>query len=94
MRKRVVMEPAHPQVVTSTYETEIEYTCPVRGKVKQKVQVKRLASIAAPPEVEDTLPTQNATVKLEEKFSGLHLTDDSLDEEPAAAEEPDDGYVH
>jgi hypothetical protein len=41
-------KPVVPAVL-ETYETEIEFTCPVRGKVKQKVKVKRLAPIEAAP---------------------------------------------
>jgi hypothetical protein len=28
--------------VNDTYETEVEFMCPVRGKIKQKVKVKKL----------------------------------------------------
>jgi hypothetical protein len=78
MKKK--QQPVSPQVVTDTYETEIEFVCPVRGKVKQKVNVKRLAPGDQPPEVEEPLQTKNATVQLDSRFSGLEMSDDSLDD--------------
>ena len=63
-----------------TYETEIEYVCPVRGRVKQKVTVKRLAPITAASET-DSLPTKSLAAKLDAAFSGLEIVDDSLVEE-------------
>ena len=75
-------------VVVDTYETEIEYTCPVRGRVKQKVKVKRLAPIFSDPDKE-VLSTKNVTEELDSKFSGLHAPDDSLDEQPHKDENAD-----
>lgn len=61
-------------------ETEIEYTCPVRGKVKQKVKVKRYSSIDTTA-VNEILPSNSITEKLDLQYSGLMMDDDSVDGE-------------
>ena len=63
-----------------TYETEIEFTCPVRGLVKQKVKVKRYQS-GVEQNVINTLPSSALTDKLDAKYSGLLLGDDTVDAE-------------
>lgn len=70
----------HKDPAVETYETEIEYTCPVRGKVKQKVKVKRYSSIDTTA-VNEILPSNSITEKLDVQYSGLMLDDDSVDGE-------------
>ena len=77
--KKKTTKPKGPQVAY-TYETEIEYTCPVRGLVKQKVKVKRLDGVE-PQSVHEILPSKSITEKLDKKFSGLELADESVDSE-------------
>lgn len=72
--------PPTPKVV-NTYETEIEFDCPVRGKIKQKVKVKRYESMEPPAPAEEVLPKKSITEKLDRQFSGLIICDDSLDDE-------------
>lgn len=79
MKKKIVNGPKSPAVM-NTYETEIEYDCPVRGKVKQKVKVQRYQSVEPDP-FEEVLPSKSVTEKLDAKHSGLLLSDDSLEEE-------------
>lgn len=69
-------------IVLGEYETEIEFTCPVRGKVKQKVRVKKLAPVVASEDVVEQLPTKNLAVKLDSEHPGLLIQDDSLEEQP------------
>lgn len=76
-KPKVSVNPA----VVEEYETEIEYDCPVRGKVKQKVKVKRFESMEPPSVVEEILPNKSITEKLDREFSGLLIADDSLDED-------------
>jgi hypothetical protein len=64
-------------VLEETYETEIEFTCPVRGLVKQKVKVKRYQGCTPAPDV-DILPSKSVTDKLDMKYSGLILEDDTV----------------
>ena len=66
--------------VLETYETEIEYTCPVRGKVKQKVKVKRFAPAEAPTTVDEPLPTKSIVTKLDAAQPGILVPDDSIEE--------------
>ena len=65
-------------VVTETYETEIEYTCPIRGKVKQKVKVKRYNSIELQAVEDVLLPSKSVADKIDLKYSGLILEDESI----------------
>ena len=78
-------EPKSPKVV-ATYETEIAYDCPVRGKVKQKVKVKRLES-AEQAASEEMIHSKTLADELDRKYSGLLIPDDTLDEEAAPEEE-------
>ncbi len=65
---------------TEIYETEIEFTCPVRGLVKQKVQVKRLKSVDILP-ITDIRRSKSLTDELDLKYSGLNLDSNELDQE-------------
>lgn len=82
MKKKAVAEkPQKGPKVESTYETEIEFMCPVRGLVKQKVKVKKYQS-AEVQQVDDIrLPTSSVTDQLDLKYSGLMLDDDSVEDE-------------
>lgn len=79
MKKKTTKGPKVPGV-QSTYETEIEFTCPVRGKVKQKVKVKRLESVEQST-ITEILPSKSVSDKLDLQYSGLILEDDSLEDE-------------
>lgn len=79
--------------VIETYETEIEFMCPVRGLVKQKVTVKRFEPGAVKDSTDEILPSQSLTDQLDLKFSGLLMEDDSLeedDDELASSDETQD----
>jgi hypothetical protein len=78
MKKTKVIKQKGP-VVSEVYETEIEYTCPVRGKVKQKVKVQRFASVEQTPAA-DILTGNSLADKLDVQYSGLMMEDDSLEE--------------
>lgn len=78
MTKKTPKEQA-PDVV-ETYETEIEFTCPVRGLVKQKVKVKKLKSVDIQP-VADIRRSKSLADELDLKYSGLILDSDELDSE-------------
>lgn len=67
--------------VEGTYETEIEFVCPVRGKVKQKVKVKRLKPAGPPKEVKEEILPKSLALKLDSEFPGLVISDDSLEEQ-------------
>lgn len=73
-------EPEAPAIL-ETYETEIEFDCPVRGRVKQKVKVKRYAPVETPTVIEEPPPSKSLTQKLDEQFSGIIITDSSLEDE-------------
>lgn len=80
MKKKTSSKEPKSSSVDNVYETEIEYTCPVRGKVKQKVKVKRLPAVEA-SHISDVLPSNNIAEKLDIKYSGLLMSDDSLEDE-------------
>jgi hypothetical protein len=62
------------------YETEIEFTCPVRGLIKQKVKVKRLKSVDVRL-VSDIRHSKSLADELDLKYSGLNLNDNELNNE-------------
>lgn len=78
MTKKAKNDPV-PETI-EVYETEIEFTCPVRGLVKQKVKVKKLKSVDIQP-VADIRRSKNLADELDLKFSGLDLDTDELDNE-------------
>jgi hypothetical protein len=80
MKKKTTTIKQKGPVVAEVYETEIEYTCPVRGKVKQVVKVHRYASIEQTPPAPEILHGNSITDKLDVQYSGLMLEDDSLEE--------------
>lgn len=78
MTKKIVA-PKGPEL-DSEYETEIEFTCPVRGLVKQKVKVKKYKSVEAKPSV-DIKQSKNLADQLDVKYSGLMLDDNTVEDE-------------
>lgn len=81
MKKKVVkvVYPESKPTLEKTYETEIEYTCPVRGLVKQKVKVKKYQG-CDPQLVDDIRPSSALTDQLDLKFSGLILDDNTVED--------------
>jgi hypothetical protein len=78
-KKTIQVKSENTPKLTGQYETEIEYICPVRGLVKQKVMVKKYAGIEtqlAP----DIRPSSSITDQLDVKFSGLILDDNTIDD--------------
>jgi hypothetical protein len=78
--KKKTIQPEKGSELEGTYETEIEYMCPVRGLVKQKVKVKKYKSAEIQP-VADLLPSSNLTDKLDMKYSGLLLDNNNVEED-------------
>jgi len=79
-KKEVKEQPKNSPRVVKTYEEEIEFTCPVRGKVKQKVKVKRIESIETTTP-EEAKESKNIAEQLDKRFSGLFISDDTVDGE-------------
>jgi len=80
MKKKAAKDSKKSPNVT-TYETEIEYTCPVRGKVKQKVKLQRIDAVdMTVPEIE-MRPSKSLADQLDKRYSGLFVDEDNLDEE-------------
>ena len=79
MKKKVIQQQQSEKepVLESTYETEIEFVCPVRGLVKQKVKVKRYQGCQPTPIV-DIRPSNSLADQLDIKYSGLMLEDDTV----------------
>lgn len=65
-KKLVDKDPMVEEIVTE----EIEFNCPIRGKVKQKVKVKRLKKVNT-----DSRPIMNAT---QDAVDALDREDDGL----------------
>lgn len=83
MKKKTIVPTVKPEkgpVPENIYETEIEFICPVRGLVKQKVKVKRYRG-SEPQPVVDIRPSNAITDQLDGKYSGLMLDDNTVDKE-------------
>lgn len=72
------VKPENTPEVIGQYETEIEYVCPVRGLIKQKVIVKKYALVETKM-APDIRPSNSITDQLDVKFSGLILDDNTID---------------
>ena len=81
MKKKVAEKPQKGPKIESTYETEIEFMCPVRGLVKQKVKVKKYQSNEIQQVDDIKLPSSSVTDQLDVKYSGLMLDDDTVEED-------------
>jgi hypothetical protein len=79
-KKTTTPKPQKGPKLESTYETEIEFMCPVRGLVKQKVKVKKYQSTEI-QQIDDIRTSNNLTDQLDLKYSGLMLDDDSVKED-------------
>lgn len=77
-KKTNPIPPSKEATLTETYETEIEFKCPVRGLVKQKVLVKKYNSVEPQPTT-DIRPSTSITDVLDQKYSGLLLGDQDVD---------------
>ena len=67
--------------VQEVYEEEIEFTCPVRGRVKQKVKVKRYKTLGEMM-TRNVVYGSDSIDRLEEKDDGLNIysgTDEDMD---------------
>jgi len=80
-KKTTPTKPEKGPIPEKVYETEIEFMCPVRGLVKQKVKVKKYQS--TDPQLVDgiRLPKNSLTDQLDLKYSGLMLDDGTVEEE-------------
>jgi len=65
--------------VESVYETEVTFTCPIRGLVTQKVKVKRYKPPAEHRSGHLQVPIDELIEKLDEKDDGLAIYNDGED---------------
>lgn len=70
--------PKDPRV-EETYEEEVEFICPVRGKIRQKVKIKRFKSLI--PDSRTIVSSKSEIDAIEEKDDGLAMF--GGEEEPA-----------
>lgn len=56
------------------YEQEVEFTCPIRGKVKQRVKIKKYKTNAQ--DVKHQIQTSESIDLLEERDNGLSIYND------------------
>ena len=65
--------------IERVYEEEVEYICPVRGKVKQKVKIKRYKTLGSIAAMSNVVPVNDSMSELEERDDGLSIYDDGAD---------------
>jgi hypothetical protein len=72
LKKDEPKKPRKDPRIQEVYEEEVEFICPVRGKVKQKVKIKRFKSLGdqAP---RHQLLSNDSMDKLEENDDGLSI---------------------
>lgn len=65
--------------VEEIYEEEVEFMCPKRGLVKQKVKIKKFKTVNSTASI-NTIIASDALSKVEEKDDGLSIfTGEDLD---------------
>ena len=65
--------------VLETYEDVVEFNCPVRGKVKQKVKISRYKTISEQNGIKHVINSSDSIDKLEEQDDGLSIYSDGED---------------
>lgn len=82
MTKKPTQKTEKGPVLEKTYETEIEFTCPVRGRVKQLVTVKKYQGQDESGHVIDNVRHSSSVADLlDRKHSGLPLQEETEDED-------------
>lgn len=64
--------------IVEEVEIEVEFTCPIRGKVKQKVKVKKIKSIV--PQHKNIVVSSDVVTDLDSKDDGLEIYEDIEEE--------------
>lgn len=72
--KKVAKDPRIEEV----YEQEVTFTCPVRGKVTQKVKIKRYKALSEQAS-KHILQSSDSIDRLEEQDDGLSIYSDGED---------------
>ena len=71
-KKKVRKDPRIEEI----YEEEVTFDCPVRGKVKQKVKVKRFKPLAEQEQKHLVASISELVERLDEKDDGLSIYSD------------------
>lgn len=61
--------------IQEVYEQEVEFNCPIRGKIKQKVKIKRYKA-ASDGAIKHVLNSSDSIDKLDEQDDGLSIYSD------------------
>jgi hypothetical protein len=69
-------KPKRDPRIEEIYEEEVEFNCPVRGKIKQKVKIKRFKPLAEQEAKHLMVSITELVDKLEEKDDGLSIYSD------------------
>lgn len=77
-RGAVIKIPKDPRI-EEVYEREVSFTCPVRGKVTQKVKIHRFKPAATNDSGKHILQTTDSIDRLEEQDDGLAIYSDGED---------------
>jgi hypothetical protein len=62
--------------IEEEYFEEVEFTCPVRGKVKQKVKIKKFKSFGEVAKLDQLAASRSKLDELEKKDDGLSIYGD------------------
>ena len=74
--------------IEEEYLEEVEFTCPVRGKVKQKVKIKKFKSFGEVVKLDQLAASRSKLDELEKKDDGLSIYGDGdLDVESASEDQ-------
>ena len=80
-KKPKLKEPLDPNV-EEIYEEEVWFTCPTRGRIKQKVKIKRLKSRIVDEKELKPLNVNNLLDNIEQEDDGLSIyTEEELTKE-------------
>ena len=71
-KKKPIKDPRIEEI----YEQEVTFNCPVRGKITQKVKIKRFRATASNEYSKHILQSNDSIDRLEEKDDGLSIYSD------------------
>jgi len=72
-------KPVKDPRIEEIYEEEVTFVCPTRGKITQKVKIKRFRATASNEHVKHILQSSDSIDRLEEQDDGLSIYSDGED---------------
>jgi hypothetical protein len=88
-KSTTTQKPRKDPRIEEEYFEEIEFTCPVRGKVKQKVKIKKFKSFGEVAKLDQLAASRSKLDELEKNDDGLSIYGDGDLDVDSSSEDQD-----